>query len=1215
MALGSSMSVDQIDIVDVLKSEDSLARVLSYLGIDPGKPVRDNTNIHCPWPSHKDSSPSCTVRADRGYFFCQSADQSHCGALGDGEIFCPDLLIECGKASDRNEAMNQLKELFGYEDHAGRRRVGGVKVDDPSLSVATYLDSKGLPEWIAPHFELADVKIWFKGKNDKITRAAYSTGWFGAVLMPMSDGRRPRVRTAEPVGNRDKRGLVKWASKVKSPANEILGDWSLPAPCPDDVRFAAQGAYGFDQFGISGLSSGESFGPSNVLLVVEGESDPHALHAMGITRCLGVPGAKYPDMVRDDLVAALLVMSGGDTDLSALTVVVWQESGEAGQNFPRRVAEAINKECEALTLIPPRIATLPYSVAGAYDDPCEYLQHVSAEHARVSILAGIDKALASSAPLLDACASQPSAAPAPLHVSQAEFDARDPESDIWAAPLSFSAPPDPVALTMGLEELGVTYNRNSTGWTFEKYNSKKDSWETVRLCTPFVVERVESSEGALAIVAAAPCDGEWLRARVPFEVTADSRAATKALAAIKVGTADGQSGKLASLLFALADRMMRIQGKVERPLGVGWAGVPGRSLFSGIELEPLDGTAQEMFRANVERRKRLTDTPAAAREWFDQIVAPMTPQVGAELSQQHAAPMVTIGTAAAATLIGPLEAVGSDIAPVVWMSGLGGQGKTLTQRVAASIFAPRGSQRAYVCGSNISKSALDARARICRDVPLVLDDVSHMPAMHGSSYRGLSAKIEAAASLAMQIFNKDPNERGTKEGGLREAERYRITALFSSEGTVADADVAISAGNIRRISTLRAAPISDFCLPSSWAETVGNFTQSHGGAAGDLLVVRVRDVVQRGELKGMLDYAVTQVEAQAAAVGQDIERTQLQSLAISGLGFALLRECCTDFSWIAAIDEYAHALGPYLAADFADGGAASNQDIAGVELFLERVTEFSTVHGARLLSQDHRKSLISVRNADEKISDHDIYGGFFTDSDGQRWLGVMRSGQQVLRDRFGVTPAMINEADMSGLAIKNRVVNFGKSVRCLCVRMDDTDQPLLPPGGMQVGDGRAQRRAEDKPHPTPTPVLPERTAPREDDAVTKLVFEEEEFIVPFDWGTGAYSWPDGLEQCESARMQLEIEIKDDARAEWDGLELLYGDAVKPFPEADSPHWQRITELGHERALWEWTQVLPAGNRVKLSATDEERAELELKMIQHWRVYLMCKMHHPEWFVA
>jgi hypothetical protein len=356
-------------VVDALHDEVNLERVLRALGCDPGADVKDGGLISCPMPDHPDKNPSCVVRAKQGLFACQSL----CDV-----ILPADLVIAHGKANDRAGAMKWLEKTLGLTPRALPPIV--PTVDDPSLTVAQYLSLKGLPPETAEKFGLEDVRIWQAGAEKGTKHCSYVTDWYNAVFMPNRSGRRPRVRSSAP-------GVkVKWAPKVRF-IDGRFEDFTEDSSDPDVYR-NPQDVIGLDQLRPAAPEH------SPTLIIVEGESDVHALHAMGLPFCIGLPGSQTARKRAKDMLHAAIKANHGDTDLSELTVVVWQEPGSAGAKFPKDVAQFLADAALEEGFPAPRFATLHHTqVPTAPKDPCALLLDRPLDLARRQITEAITAAL------------------------------------------------------------------------------------------------------------------------------------------------------------------------------------------------------------------------------------------------------------------------------------------------------------------------------------------------------------------------------------------------------------------------------------------------------------------------------------------------------------------------------------------------------------------------------------------------------------------------------------------------------------------------------------------------------------------------------------------------------------------------------------------------------------------------------------------------------
>lgn len=1273
------MSADS-RVVDALHEGQALERVLEALGCDTRK---DNGSafespsgfIHCPMPDHADKNPSCTVR--------QAMGQLHCHSLCDN-ILPADLVIAHGVATDRAEAMKWMEKTLGIEPV----RIAPVPVvDDPSLTVEAYLARKGLPPETIAKFGLQTVRIWQAGADKGTQHASYETGWYDAVFMPTREGRRPRVRSDAPG-----RTQLKWAPKVRFADGSLLDFQNDDA---DPTKFK----YPLDVIGMDQLEPTQAEQP-NVLVVVEGESDVHAMHAMQLPGVVGVPGAKMSGRVAMPLLEACIIANQGDTDLRSLTVLVWQEPGSAGAQFPKRVADAIGEAALQHAYPAPVFGVLHYgAVAGQPKDPAALLQDRPLADAREHLEAAIIAALpqtTSAASIADSIPAPPppdniapallpaqvdglhtpppltvstilSAQPSPAGAGDGDLPAElgpgwSAESNsapigkvlpgmvaatepiivhrgaqagvLWPA---FDELEDPPARDLAPERVqGISSNfiRTDEGWSVEKIDKDGDA-TLVAICTAFVVERVERCAGEILVRVAAPFGGAWNRSRLEMSATADAGRTCGALASLGVSTANRQRASVTDLLLALAMRCEAELGAVHVPSGTGWSGRPGSSEFGGIEVEPVNDFGVRMFEANERRRTMYPDTLEAAQRWWNEGVAPI---IGHVEGPSAVAPMLMLGAAAAACLVGPLMEVGVAVSPVVWVAGLGGGGKSVTQKLAASIYAPTlpdlDGQSAYFANANMSQAALSARVDSCRDLPLILDDVTQLPPLPGSTSRGDAARIEAAAALGMLVFNRKPIERATRDGGIRATKPFRSSAIFSAEVSMSSesSKAVVTAGMRRRISTIEARPMTERGLAQEYAEGVNRLSATVGGAPGELLVRRVRDIVAGRDLRALYDDVRRCVAAMPEA--REVTMTQIESLAVNILSFGLLAQVCGVVAFRPAIDSMLALSGPYLEVGAGAGGATRDSDLSGVDAAMRSVDDVRASHPLRFDNQVRDEAGLMVPPPTAGYLGKELRAL----RDGTRRIAMLRTGMEMLNTRYGVTSQVIEQAISDGVLERKQV------------RMSDDSRPyamvwLLPPRaelepdedpepgfehdphglkqGVRVPGSGASYDVEPNEPPTPDEYL---------DQVARWVagrFERplnstEGHVMDsrFSFGSGLYLVGDGPSMRENVS-HLKL-IRTEARQELEALQMLYRHAAEKNPDYvidvadfladDDPRWSAIDGLGPDVARQQWNVMnehLWARNQQDDLQLKRPHDEAYVKAL---RVHLMCRYRHPEWFV-
>lgn len=1301
MSIGSDSRV-----VDALHEGANLRRVLEALGCDVSK---DNGSpfdspggyIHCPMPHHPDRNPSVTVRAAQGQFYCQSV----CGP-----ILPLDLIVEHGRAKDRAEAAKWVEDLLGMQPE----KVGPARplVDDPSLTVAAYLARKGLPEWIADKFGLQDVMAWHPGAEKGTKDCSYESGWYASVLMPTRPGRRSRIRSDWP------RSAIRWATKVRQVGSALSVDTALDA----EGR-----ALELDVIGLAHLEPTIAGAP-NVLVVVEGESDTHALHAMGLPCCVGVPGSKNGERLKAELLEACIAAGEGDTDLSSLTVVVWMEPGSAGGAFPKHVAGAIRDACDEAGFRAPRFSTLAYTkLPGHPKDPATLLMdrpltvareqmesailgclstatvaaevavpaapspaqsaldvlQVDGEHTpppqTVSLAPPVEPELPATLPpgwSAESNAAPLPAAPAPALPAYMEGPA--PRRAGMAAPLweSFTELEDPPAEDLAperVEGVGCQFVRTDEGWAIEKRSADGDT-ELKSICTAFVVEQVERCSGEILVRVAAPFGGAWNRTRLSMGTTADAGRTCAALGNVGVVVANRQRPAVTDLLLALTMRAEQEMGAVHVPAGTGWSGKCGTSMFGGIEVEPVNDFGARMFEANERRREMRPDTRAAAVEWMrlaaKLVSAPSGPPVAS-----HAAPLLAIGAAAAAPLVGPLADVGVAVAPVVWIAGLGGGGKSITQKLCASIFAPAlpdlDGQSAFFANANISQAALSARVDSCRDLPLELDDVTQLPPLPGSTSRGDAARIEAAAALGMMVFNRKPIERATRDGGIRQTRAFRSSAIFSAEVSMSSeaSKAIVTAGHRRRISTIEARPMTERGLSQDYAEAVNHVAATVGGAPGELLVAKIREVVADRDLRRRFDQVRDRIVALDEAT--DVTMTQRESLAVIVLGFELLCEAISGRDMGGEpVDLAIELLRPYLATGAGAGGATRDSDLGGVDSALRAVADLQAAHPLRFDHQVREESGLAPMAPTAGYLGKEISRLY----DGSRRVVLLRAGMSLLNSQYGVTQQVIEQAIAEGCCkARHQFRMNGERVTGVLwiLPPSEPDEPDFDPTA-PVHDPDPHGLAdtspigEDSPATEDSPRVPgmgawldtDRSpsddatpnghtdpAERSHDDLERWIAEGWETVVNyhegdivmdarFGWGSGLYKVGDGP-ACRENQSVLTM-VRREARQELEALQMQYRHAhekdvetwaegdqaspppvpvdVAPFPADDSPNWERIDALGRDVARAQWAVINEALHRANHSTDPAAKHQAHVEHVKAYRVHLMARYRRPEWFV-
>lgn len=1229
-------------VIDALHEGANLERLLQALGCDTSK---DNGSrfespggfIHCPMPDHPDKTPSCTVRAAQGQLYCHSL----CGA-----ILPLDLVVAHGRATDRGGAAKFVEELLGLERRPAPP--GKPMVDDPALTVEQYLGSKGLPAAIATKFGLEDVRVYQAGidddgKNQGGKQCMYPSGWYSAVFMPTRPGHRPRIRSDAPGGK------LRWANRVRRPSGSMIDyskDTSQPGPAVEVP---------LDAIGIAQLrpctagSSDAGSGTPALLLIVEGESDVHALHAMGIPWCVGVPGATMGRRVAPALLEACLIANGGDTNLASLTCLVWQEPGSAGSAFPDAVAAAVREAALQRGLPAPHFVPLHHgAVASAPKDPAALLLDRPVHIARAQIADALQRVcsvgLGDSGAAALAGPVSPTATPTPPAYLTEPPPAR---TGAAAAPwIAFDEIEDPPALDLApprIEGISSVFVRTTDGWALEKTDREGDT-TLVPICSAFVVERVERCSGEILVRIAAPFGGAWNRVRLSMSTTADAGRTCAQLAQVGVAVANRQRPSVTDLLLALTVRSEQETGAVHVPAGTGWSGRPGTSPFGGIDVEPVNEFGARMFQSNVRRRELYPDTNAAAREWWDVALSLLEPPVG-EPHASHAAPLLALGAAAAAPLIGPLAEAGVAVAPVVWIAGLGGGGKSVTQKLAAAIYAPSlpdlDGQSAYFANANISQAALSARVDSCRDLPLILDDVTQLPPLPGSTSRGDAARIEAAAALGMLVFNRKPIERATRDGGIRQTRAFRSSAIFSAEVSMSSetSKAVVTAGHRRRISTIEARPMTERGLAQAYAERVNDVSARVGGAPGELIVEGVRQLMAARNVRPEFDRVRRRLADMPEAV--DVTMTQREAVAVNVLGFIILATECGAWSFDQALEFAVALLGPYFAAGAGAGGATRDSDLSGVDAALRAVDDLRAAHPLRFDSQMRDEAGLVLQAPMSGYLGKELRPLH----DGTRRIAMLRPGMEMLNTRYGVTMQVIEQAVAEGRCQARKQIRMFDGSRVYATVW------LIPPGGpMEPDDDPTEPGPHDPdPHgllrdaPVYVPgagalVEPELVAyveqpvseqaaiiPNdrwlalehaiENDHASTITWNEGEYIMDarFQWGQGIYLVGDGPSM--RTNKSLHVTIRREAVDELKALQQQYEPGVvAPMPADDDPRWTKIDAIGGEAARAQWTAMHEALYARSQQTDPEQRAAFDAAYVKAYRVHLMSRYRHPEWFI-
>lgn len=1277
-------------VVDALQEARNLEHVLEELGCDTRKDTgqefeRRDGYIHCPMPNHPDNNPSCSVVADLGILECRSL----CGTIRP-----LDLIIAHGQASTRGDAAKWVERVLKMETAAAPKP--RPVVDDPSLTVEQYLAMKGLPQSIADKFRLETVKIWQAGADKGVKDCAYETGWYDAVYMPNREGRRPRVRSAAP-------GMaLKWAPKVRHQGVGII-DYS------NDDADATKFNYKPDAIGL-GLLEPVVQGPL-LLVVVEGESDVHALHAMGIPCVVGAPGAKFPGRIAAELVEACLIANRGDTDLSTLTVITWQEPGSAGAAFPLAVQRAIALRADQDGLTSPRFVALHHGqVDGAPKDPCSLLQDRSRDAARAQLVAALLRCCP------PASAGELAPAPIPANIAPAhapmQIDGHHTVPPVTVVPVPplgvgtvepVPVPPVPTgSAATGTDDVPTLWTEFDTcleppakdmapgnidgisgefvctpeGWSSVKISSEGDR-KVSPICSPFVVEAIERCDGEILARVAAPFGGYWNRARVPMSSTADAGRTCAALAAIGVQVVNRQRPSVTDLLLALMRRSEELLGAVDVPATTGWAGRPGTSPFGGIECEPVNALGARMFESNERRRADHPDTADAARKWHTVARELLVPGEADEYTAAGAAALLAVGAAAAAPLVGPLSEIGVKVSPVVWMAGLGGGGKTMTQRLAAAIFAPNlpdlDGQVAYFANANMSQAALSARVDSCRDLPLTLDDVTQIPPAPGSTSKGDAARIEAAAHLGMMVFNRKSIERATRDGGIRATRDFRSTAIFSAEISMSSetSRAVVTAGHRRRIATIESQPMAERAhlkdLEHEYADRLQR-VEVIGGAAGELLVLSIRDSVANRTIEPNWKTIKRAVEGVPSA--GLVTRTQLESISMLVLGYVMLVEVCSDITFTAALEEACQILEPYFAAGAAEGGATRDVDLTGVAAALQAVEDLRASHPMRFDNQ-----ALDDAGMTKMPTTMGWFGKELRLEHGKRRIGLLDAGMRALSAK-GVTSQVIEQALADGCC-KRGLIRMSDSSRAYgyiwTLPVDDFDPeefeseevqfdhdphalaaPHIPGGTVRAQEPVQDPSADlemseqcldiDNPSSIWAPLAKARAdVDYEVDiagcyahqiwlrrpGLSRMLYtqpdltQEQRMDTRFQFGQGIYLVGDGP-HCRQNVSVLKM-VRVEARQELEFLQLQYKHAAEKNPEYvigvadflpdDDPRWAAIDAIGQDAARLLYTKDMPEAMYARNQAALADQLPWDEKYVKAYRVHLMCRYRHPEWFIV
>lgn len=1167
-------------------------------------------------PDHADDNPSCTVIASEGFFECRS----RCGT-----ILAFDLIVACGQAGDRAGAARWIEEKFNLSPTPAASLPRIIEpVEDPSLSVETMLGMLGLPSSVADKFGLEDVQTWANGTDSDPPEkyALYSKGFYGSVLIPYSldpapashplAGRslctsaRARVRSLQP------KAKLKWSNRVKrydftsSPPRMIHKvDQSIGEP--------PTGAYGLPWFEPMGIAG--QFDLRGTILIVEGESDVWSAHTCGFTAVMGVPGAPNGRIAAPGIVEALLIATEGNA--AAGRVVIWQEPDAAGAKFPTHVRTEVLKHLHEMGIPAPTFVTIDASkLERSPKDPRALLQMHGPDGALENLCA-----LAAGA---GESGSTGAVEPDPRDMPADPFK-KKPRSgaEEWECAAAADCPDLEHLVGTSIVAADRTFTRTEHGWSVETKVKNEDGGFDTKLktvCSPFVITRVDVCDDEEHATIASPRSiggaAAWRERRVKLSTFSSSEKGSSTLISMGIQPWHRQKSAMLDLALVLANRVADIDGIVKIPSGTGWTGDAGASTFAGIDAESSGELPQIMFEGNEARRAKQPDEHAAAAEWWEKVAAPLVSLVDDALPR-HAAPLIALGAAAAAPMLGNLTILGIDISPVAWVSGLGGGGKTVTLSACASIYAPEGSQGSFRTGADMSRAALNARAASTRDLPFLLDDVTQVPAKSDSTLRGEAARVEGAALLAMAIFDRTPTERANRDGTVRLIKPYRSTAMFTAEAPLTRAVApTVTAGNLRRVSNLRGEPMNDRGLPQPYSEVVKAQSRKNGGAAGSLLVQNIRTIVAAGSFPD-------RVKACRRAINNinpnsDKEQTQRESMIISAFGFAMLAESCGAMTFDEALEHAAATIAPFLLASSADGGAVSSEDMGGAADAIESVRSFVAAHDVRFRPQN------STPESDAILAE--VYGKFIKPlPDGSRRVVFLDNAMKRLCSSFGVSNAQIQTLLDAGLACHGHRIRLGtaspRGIMFVIGRDEQTDDSYpddySPPGDTHryanppeedtsgysfppdIHDSVDIHSGSE--HPCPTDFTDESQA---DD-------EEMEEVATFRWSDGMY-------QLDPGEAEARAQIANEARFELVALREAFeadGIEVADPPPLDDPRWAKVGELGDRAPARLWGKCVEVGKQIQNPDIDADLLlDLKREHVRIYRILLMLRMYAPEWFM-
>ena len=202
----------------------------------------------------------------------------------------------------------------------------------------------------------------------------------------------------------------------------------------------------------------------------------------------------------------------------------------------------------------------------------------------------------------------------------------------------------------------------------------------------------------------------------------------------------------------------------------------------------------------------------------------------------------------------------------------------------------------------------------------------------------------------LRVFNREPAERATDQGGLRLAARFRSSAVLSAEVTPRSGDLGagLTAGHRRRVTVLSSRPLSDRGLGASFAEGVNELFAFSGGSVGDLLVSRVRSM-SRQDFSELWDECCAFVNGVTIGAGVDVDVTQRKSLSVQVAGFVVLARAAGGLGLVEAFGVLRPLLELFVSGV---GGVTTSGETVGAEFVLNSVRQFCVVFQPRILSSD-----------------------------------------------------------------------------------------------------------------------------------------------------------------------------------------------------------------------------------------------------------------------